>query len=62
MLKNNFVIFVLVAFILVDSNLANLKNLLMTTKVVASSCHNGRNVVKSIETPLKGQLELKGLI
>jgi hypothetical protein len=58
MLKN-FVLFILVAFILVDSNLANLENLSMTTKMATSSYHNGRHVMKSIETSSKGHVGIE---
>lgn len=54
MLKNNFVVSILVAFILVNSNLANLENLSTTTKMAAFSYNNGRHVMKSIQTPSKG--------
>jgi hypothetical protein len=59
MLKNNFVVSILVAFILVSSNLTNLENLSTTTKMVAFSYHNGRHVMKSIETPSKGPVGIE---
>jgi hypothetical protein len=49
MSKNNVVIFVMVAIVLVVPNLANFENLFITTKITSFFSHKGRHVIKSIE-------------
>jgi hypothetical protein len=49
MLKNNVVIFAMVAVVLIIPNLANFENLSTTTKIMFFSPHKGRHGTKSIE-------------
>lgn len=60
--KNNFVISIVTAMVSNTPNLANLENLFITTKMASFSCHSKRHVMKFIETPLYGHVEIgKGL-
>ncbi len=49
MLKNSFIVLVVVAFVWVNTNLANFENLSTTTKMAFIPSHFRRHVIKSIE-------------
>lgn len=54
MLKNNFVVLIVVAFVWVDANLTNFENLSTTTKMASVPSHSKKHVIKSIETISNG--------
>jgi len=59
--KNNVVVFVVVAIVLVGPNLANFENLSSTIKITSFFSHKWRHIINSIEIFLNRPSEIGGL-